>query len=435
MREIVTAIDIGTTKIIALAGERDENGKIRIITQGSVPTPPKSVKMGVVENIEIVSGAIKEAVKIAEEKSDIKFSSAFIGIAGQHVKSIYTKHSKFINSEDELIKQEDIDIMISDIKKMSLEANEEILDVIPQTYTIDKDSGIDQPVGRHGRNISGNFHVIIGDTASAKNIKRSVELAGIKVSDLFLEPIASAKAVLNDEEKEAGVALIDIGGGTTDLAIYYDGILRHTAVIPFGGDVITKDIKNAYQILQKYAEKLKTEHGTALSEFAKKEVLAVIPGISGREPKEISLVELSKIIQARMEEIINILNFEIINTGYKEKLAAGIALTGGGSLLEKIAQLMKFMTGLDVKLSKPSNSVSSGSERVNSPKLSTAVGLIMLGFENIEKSAKPDLKTKSVKKTKEKKSGGLKNLFTSITQTAKQTAIKFFEDEDTEIKN
>ncbi len=433
MREIITAIDIGTTKIVALAGERDEKGRIRILTKGTVPTPQKSVKMGVVQNIEIVSKAIKEAVNKAESISDIEFTSAFIGIAGHHIKSVHNNHSIFISSIENLITNEDVDKMTQEIRSMSLEANEEILDVIPQNYTIDKENGIDEPVGRFGKKLSGNFHIIVGDTSSAKNIKRCVNLADIEVNDLYLEPIASSKAVLTEDEKEAGVALVDIGGGTTDLAIFYEGVLRHTAVIPFGGDVITKDVKEAYQILHKHAEELKTDCGTALSEFAKKDSLAVIPGISGRDSKEISLVELSRVIQARMEEIINIIDFEIINSGYRDKLAAGIALTGGGSLLEKLPQLMKFVTGLDVKLSKPPAYASSGGARVNSPKLSTAVGLVMLGFENIDKAKNRGKKKKKKKEKKSKSGSGFGDLIENISEKVKQKAINFFEDEDTEI--
>ncbi|MCF6365754.1 MAG: cell division protein FtsA [Bacteroidales bacterium] len=433
MKEIITAIDIGTTKIVALAGERDENGRIRILAKGTVPTPQKSVKMGVVQNIETVSKAIKEAVQKAENTSDIEFTSAFIGIAGHHIKSVHNNHSIVIKSPENIISKDDVERMTQEIRNLSLEANEEILDVIPQNYSIDKENGIDEPVGRIGKILSGNYHIIIGETTAAKHIKRCVELSDIKVNDLYLEPIASSKAVLTEDEKEAGVALVDIGGGTTDLAIYYEGILRHTAVIPFGGDVITKDVKEAYKILHKHAEELKTDCGTALSEFAKKDSLAVIPGISGRDSKEISLVELSKVIQARMEEIINIINFEIINSGYRDKLAAGIALTGGGSLLDKLPQLMKFVTGLDVKLSKPPMTASSGGARVNSPKLSTAVGLVILGFENIEKAEQPNKKKR--KKEKTNKNGlGIKGIFDKISQSAKQKAINFFDDDDTVIE-
>ncbi|NPA68436.1 MAG: cell division protein FtsA [Chlorobi bacterium] len=441
MKEIITAVDIGTTKIVALAGERDENGNIRILTKGTVPTPAKSVKRGVVLNIETVSQAVKEAVEIAEEQSGIEFKEVFIGIAGQHIKSLQNSHSIYIDNEDHRITQADVDKMTSEIKSISLEPGQEIIDIIPQEFKADAESGVDNPVGFHAKKLTGNYHIIIGEKTSAKNIKKCLEMINIKPKTLYLEPIASAKAVLTEEEKEAGVALIDIGGGTTDIAVFYDGILRHTAVIPFGGNVITKDIKEAYKILNKHAENLKIECGSALSEFARKDDIAVIPGINGREQKEIDITELSKVIQARMEEIIQIINFELINSGYRDKLAAGIALTGGGSLLDHLPQLMKYKTGLDVKISKPSESRSSGGARVNSPKLSTAVGLILLGFENAETfdftsygKKRKNKRNKKTSETKKQTNGSLKDMFSKLTENVKQKTLDFFEEEDTEFE-
>lgn len=439
MREIITAVDIGTTKIVALAGEKINEGQLKILSKGTVPTPPKSVKRGVVLNIQSVSNAIKEAVKIAEEKSDIKFKEVFIGIAGQHIKSIQNSHSIYIDNEDHRIMQADVDKLSSEIKSIILEPGQEIIDVIPQNYKVDSENGVDEPVGYHGKTLTGNYHIIIGEKTSAKNIKRCLELIDIVPKTLYLEPIASSEAVLTDEEKEAGVALIDIGGGTTDIAVFYDGVLRHTAVIPFGGEVITKDIKEAYKILNKHAEDLKLECGTALSEFAKKESVAVIPGINGREQKEIEIKELSKVIQARMEEIIDIINYELLNSGYRDKLAAGIALTGGGALLENLPQLMKYKTGLDVKVSRPPESISTGGARMSSPKLSTAVGLIMLGFENADtfdfSSVKRKKKGRKERKTTEKKEtspNGIKTFLNKMSESAKQITFDFFNEEGVE---
>ena len=438
MREIITAVDIGTTKIVALAGEKINDGQLKILTKGTVPTPPKSVKRGVVLNIQSASNAIKEAVKIAEEKSDIKFKEVFIGIAGQHIKSIQNSHSIYIDNEDHRITQADVDKLSSEIKSIILEPGQEIIDVIPQNYKVDAENGVDEPVGYHGKTLTGNYHIIIGEKTSAKNIKRCLELIDIVPKTLYLEPIASSEAVLTDEEKEAGVALIDIGGGTTDIAVFYDGILRHTAVIPFGGEIITKDIKEAYKILNKHAEDLKLECGTALSEFAKKDSIAVIPGINGREQKEIEVKELSKVIQARMEEIIDIVNYELLNSGYRDKLAAGIALTGGGALLKNLPQLMKYKTGLDVKVSRPQESISTGGARMSSPKLSTAVGLIMLGFENADtfdfSSVKKKRRKKDRKSTekRETSSNGIKTFLNKVSENAKQITFDFFNEEGVE---
>lgn len=437
MGKIITAIDIGTTKIVAIVGELTENNKIKIISKGIVPTPQKSVKKGVVQNIGIVSNAIRKAVEIAEEKSDVKFKSSFIGIAGQHIKSIQNSHSMPILSRDNIITEEDVDKIMHEIKAMAFEETKEVIDVIPQSYTVDYESDIDEPVGRFGNKLTGNFHVIIGDTSGTKNIKRCVEHANIEVNELFLEPIASASAVLTEDEKDGGVALVDIGGGTTDLAIFYEGVLRHTAVIPFGGDIITNDIKVAYNILHKYAEKLKIECGTALSEFADKNTLAVIPGISGRPPKEIAVDELAKVIQARMEEVIDIINYEIENSGYRNKLAAGISLTGGGSLLKYLPQLMKYRTfGLEVKLSKPLTSIFDDKKNEIDAKLSTAFGLVQLGLLNDDKTKSINIKKKKAEKQKTEKSktgNGLKKLLTNVVEITRQGTINFFDDNDTEI--
>ncbi len=385
MKNYVTAIDIGTTKIIAIAGVKEMNNKIRILGIGSATTPQESVKRGVVLNIEEASKAIKIAVRRAEENSGIKFKNAFIGIAGQHIKSQKSSHSIHITSPDKEIKEEDVESLKNDMYNMSLDPGEEIIHVIPQNYIVDRETGVRNPAGMFGRRLVGNFHIVKGQITSVKNIERCVSRINISINNLFLEPIASAKSVLTEDEREAGVALVDIGGGTTDVAVYHDGILRHTAVIPYGGNVITSDIKIGCSILEKYAEKLKVKYGKALSDFAPENEVAVVPGISGREEKEISLKELAKIIQARMEEICEIIDFELKNSGYRNKLGAGIALTGGGSLLQHLPQLMRYKTGLDVKLALPGQYLTSDSIKLNNPKFSTAVGLIKLGIDNYDK--------------------------------------------------
>jgi cell division protein FtsA len=386
-QNLITAIDIGTTKIVAIVGRKEHSGKIRILGTGSVPTPEDSVKRGSVSNIEDVSKAIKQAVEKAEKKSGIKFTSAFVGIAGQHIKSQRNSHSKLITSKDHEIFASDIDSLIADMHRISLEPGQEIIHVIPQNYVVDNEIGVMKPVGMFGKKIVGNFHIVIGEVTSAKNIERCVNRADIQVSGLILEPLASSSAVLTKDEKEAGVALVDIGGGTTDIALYHEGILQHTAVLPFGGNVVTSDIKTGCSILQRHAEELKLKFGDSLAEFAPKNHLAVIPGISGREPKEIQVKTLAEIIQARMEEIIDQIMFELENSGYAQKLGAGIALTGGGSLLKNLPALMKFRTGLDVRTASPINYLAADTlEEVKSPKYSTAVGLLLEGSRMAEKN-------------------------------------------------
>jgi len=375
--KVIAAIDIGTTKIVAIVGKVLDSGKVEIMGMGKVDS--HGVRRGVVLNIDEAAGAIQEAVEQAEKQSGYDFKEVYVGIAGQHIKSMKNRHSRYINSPDNEITQNDIDEMLNDMQNIALDNGDEIIHVIPQNYTVDKETGVKQPVGMSGKRLEANFHIVVAETASAKNIFKSVERAGLKVKQMILEPIASSMAVLTEDEKEIGVAMVDIGGGTTDIAIYYDGILRHTAVIPFGGYVITKDIKDACGILQRQAEKLKVDFGTALGEAATDAVVSV-KGVAGREPKKITLKFLSKIIQARMEEIIHRVNFEIENSGFAEKLGAGISLTGGGALLKHLRQLMGYLTGLDTNVSYPNFLLNATDKEFNSPMYSTAIGLLISGY-------------------------------------------------------
>lgn len=379
---IISVIDIGTTKIVAVIGKVYPDKSVQVLGMGKVES--NGVKRGVVLNIEEAASAIQEAVEQAEKESGYEFDEVYVGIAGQHIKSLKNRHSKYINSPDNEIKQEDIDALINDMQNIALENGDEIIHVIPQNYTVDKETGVKQPVGMSGKRLEANFHIVVAETASAKNILKSVERAGLKVKSLMLEPIASSTAVLSEDEKEIGVVMIDIGGGTTDIAIYYDGVLRHTAVIPFGGYVITKDIKEACGILHRQAEKLKVNYGTALGEAAIDTVVS-IKGVAGHAPKKITLKFLSNIIQARMEEIIGLINHEIINSGFSEKLGAGISLTGGGALLKHLRQLMSYYTGLDTNISNPIYLKNSKNKEIHSPMYSTAIGLLINGYmEEIE---------------------------------------------------
>jgi cell division protein FtsA len=320
-----------------------------------------------------------------QKRSGIIFSEVFVGIAGQHIKSM--KNRGYItrdNYEDE-IKKEEVFRLIEDMHKIHIDIGEEIIHVIPQNFIVDNETGVKSPIGMCGRRLEANFHIVIGQVAAAKNIEKCVRKANLTVKDMILEPLASSDAVLTDDEKEAGVVLVDIGGGTTDVAVYYDNIIRHTAVIPLGGNVVTKDIKEGCAILQRHAEQLKIQYGSALGDIAPEDKVVSIPGISGREPKEISFRSLAYIIQSRMEEIIDFVNFEIQNSGYADKLAAGVVITGGGAMLKHLPQLMKFKTAMDVRIGLPNEHLAgSGKNEINQPMYATAVGLIMRGFDYID---------------------------------------------------
>ena len=446
--QIVGAIDIGTTKIVTLIGKMNENGRLEILSLAK--TESKGVKRGVVQNIEETVAAISRTVQEAELKAGEKLNEVFVGIAGQHIRSI--KNRGYINrdSYEDEITRDDIKKLEIDMLKIPTEVGEEIIHVIPQNYIVDNETGIKNPVGMSGKRLEANFHIVIAQIASAKNIEKCINRAGLKVKCLMLEPIASSEAVLTDDEKEAGVALVDIGGGTTDIAVYYDDIIRHTAVIPFGGNVITKDIKEGCAILQRQAELLKVQFGSALGEMAEEDKVVSIAGIAGREPKEISFKSLAYIIQSRMEEILEAISFEIENSGYMDKLSAGIVVTGGGALLKNLPQLIKFKTGMDVRIGYPSEHLAANvSNDVNQPMYSTGIGLILKGFEYMNKNSeitvhkvtKPDLKSETVSETENEEEMELNETVdrskakskSNIFDSFKKTFTELFEENDTKM--
>lgn len=400
-QNIVAAIDIGTTKIVTLVGRRDEDGNIEVL--GLSKAPSTGVKRGVVLNIEETVNALKKTVEEVQKDTQLVFEDVYVGIAGQHIRSIQNRGYINIDGEEGEIQKEHIIRLIDDMKKIPVEMGEEIIHVLPQSFSVDNETGVNNPIGMSGRRLEANFHIVIGKVASAKNIEKCINRIGLKVKDLILEPLASSEAVMTEDEKEAGVALVDIGGGTTDVAVYYDNSIRHTAVIPFGGNVVTKDIKEGCSILNKYAEILKTKYGSALGEFAPEDKVVTIPGISGREAKEISFKSLAYIIQSRMEEIIDIVRFEIENSGVADKLAAGIVLAGGGAKLRHLPQLFKYKTGLDVRVGYPNQHLKGDlSEEINQPMYATGVGLIFKGFEYMDSDREREKKKHSQQEVPEK---------------------------------
>jgi len=386
---IAVGLDIGTTKIVAMIGKKNEYGKLEILGVGK--SKSLGVKRGVVDNITQTIQSIQLAVKDAEANSGYKIKDVVVGIAGQHIRSI--QHSDYISrsNAEEVIGDKDIDLLINQVHKLAMLPGEEIIHVLPQEFKIDGQSEIKEPIGMCGGRLESSFHVVVGQASSIRNIGRCIQSSGIDLSGLTLEPLASADAVLSQEEKEAGVALIDIGGGTTDLAIFKDGIIRHTAVIPFGGNVITDDIKEGCSIIEKQAELLKVKFGSAWPGENKDNEIVSIPGLRGREPKEISLKNLSKIIHARVVEIIEQVFVEIKAYGHEDprrKLIAGIVLTGGGAQLKHIKQLVEYITGMDTRIGYPNEHLAGDSdEEISSPLFATAVGLVMNSIENNSQSA------------------------------------------------
>ena len=385
-QEIAVGLDIGTTKIVAMVGRRNEYGKVEVLGLGKAKS--LGVQRGVVSNIVQTIESIQHAITEAEATSGVKIKEVVVGIAGQHIRSL--QHSDYITRDnpDEVIGDKDIKDLIDNVHKLVMLPGEEIIHVLPQEYKVDGQAEIKEPRGMYGGRLEANFHIVVGQVSAIRNIGRCVKNSDLEVGGITLEPLASAEAVLSAEEKEAGVVLVDIGGGTTDVAIFKDGIIRHTAVIPFGGNVITEDIKEGCSIIEKQAEQLKIKFGSAWPGENKDNEIVSIPGLRGREPKEISLKNLSRIIHARVVEIVEQVHLEIKNYGYedrKKKLIAGIVLTGGGAQLKHIKQLVEYVTGMDTRIGYPNEHLAKESgEDLSSPLFATAVGLVMRGWEQKE---------------------------------------------------
>lgn len=382
--KLAVGLDIGTTKIVAMLGTKNEYDKLEIVGIGK--SKSQGVHRGVVNNITQTIQSIQAAAQEAEGVSGKKIESVVVGIAGQHIRSL--QHSDYITrtNPDAVIDEADIERLKNQVFKLVMLPGEEIIHVLPQEYKVDGQAEIKEPIGMYGGRLEANFHVVVGQVSSIRNIMRCVKSAGLDFGGITLEPLASADAVLSQEEKEAGVALIDIGGGTTDLAIFKDGIIRHTAVIPFGGNVITEDIKEGCSIIEKQAELLKIKFGSAWPGENKDNEIVSIPGLRGRDPKEITLKNLSKIIHARVQEIIEQVYAEIKNYGHdeqKKKLIAGIVLTGGGSQLKHLKQLVEYITGMDTRIGYPNEHLAGDTDKtMTSPLYATAVGLVMNAAAN-----------------------------------------------------
>jgi cell division protein FtsA len=385
--DIIVGLDIGTTKIACLVGRLTENNKIEILGIGR--SESVGVQRGVVTNIEQTINSIRTAVQQAERESGVDIKVVNVGIAGQHIRSVQQRGMYMCNRVEDEITRDDVKQLISDMHKVLLLPGERIIHALPQEFSVDGENGIKNPVGMSGVRMEANFHVITGQVTAIGNIFKCVERAGLQVKELMLEPLASSAAVLSDEEKEAGVALVDIGGGTTDVAIFQDGIIRHTAVIPFGGNIITEDIRHGCTIMKNEAEALKTQYGSALSTEAESAIIC-IKGLRGRATREISTKVLAEIIQARMSEILELVHYEIKNSGYEKKLIGGIVLTGGGSQLKHMKQLVEYTTGLDCRIGYPNEHVSKApSEKMLIPALATGVGLVISGADVMEPVATP----------------------------------------------
>lgn len=381
---IIVGLDIGTTKVVAIAGRKNEFGKVEILGLGRADSG--GVSHGVVMNIEQCIRAIEQAIeRCIYSNPNLEIREVYVGIAGQHIKSLQTRGDRVRTNVESEISKIDIDLLVKDQYKTYIPAGDQIIDVIPQDFTVDSTGYVVDPIGMSGVKIGANFHIITGDRNAIRNIKRCVDKSQLKTRDLVLQPLASAESVMNDEDLEAGVAIVDIGGGTTDMAVFFDGILRHTAVIPYAGVNITNDIRNGLGVLRAQAEQMKVQFGTALAEEANVNAYITIPGLRGMPPKEISVKNLAHIIQARMQEILDYVVYHLKQVDLDKRLYGGIILTGGGAQLKHITQLTEFVTGLGARIGYPNEHLAGGhSEVLNNPMYSTCIGLILRGYRDFE---------------------------------------------------
>lgn len=381
---IIVGLDIGTTKVVAIAGRKNEFGKLEILGFGKADSA--GVSHGVVLNIEQCIRSIEQAIdKCLQSNPNLEVNEVYVGIAGQHIKSLQTRGDRVRSVTDDEITKEDIDLLIKDQYKTYIPAGDQIIDIIPQDYIIDNTPSVLDPIGMSGIKIGANFHIVTGDRNAIRNIKRCVDKCNLKTNDLVLQPLASAAAVMNNEDLEAGVAIVDIGGGTTDMAVFHDGILQHTAVIPYAGTNITNDIRQGLGVLRAQAEAMKVQFGMALADEAKNNAYITIPGLRGLPPKEISVKNLAHIIQARTEEILDYVMYHLKQVNLDKRLFGGIILTGGGSQLNHLIQLTEYKTGLGARIGQPNEHLAGGHhESLNHPMYATCIGLILRGYSDFE---------------------------------------------------
>ena len=390
----VVGLDIGTTKICVIVGRKNEYGKLEVMGMGKAVSD--GVIRGIVSNIDKTVQAIRKAVRQAEEQSGVEINVVNVGIAGQHIRSSVHHGSITRNSSEEEITVSDVERLTQDMYRIVTPPGCEIIHVMPQHYIVDYEEGIMDPVGMSGVKLEADFHIITAQTNAINNVNKCVRKAGLEIDNLILEPLASSLAVLSEEEKKAGVCLVDIGGGTTDIAIFHDGIIRHTAVIPFGGNIITSDIKQGCSVLHDQAELLKVKFGRAIAEEANINEIVSIRGLRDRPPREISVKNLAYIIEARVQEIFELVHAEVISSGYEDRLAGGIVVTGGGAQLSHIKQLCELMCATDGRIGHPNEYLGkSKPETIKSPMYATGVGLVLAGFKAIDERNSDYLRRKN----------------------------------------
>ncbi|MDR2910814.1 MAG: cell division protein FtsA [Bacteroidales bacterium] len=375
---ISVVIDIGTSKIVGLAGHKTEDGKIAI--SGISKIPSSGIKRGLVFNIDEVAASLIELIHDLQQQTQEEITSAAVTFAGQHIKTEIYSCSRF-TSEEGIVTAFDVTELYNEAQNTKIENDYSIIHVIPQCYTIDNDIRELNPVGIAGKKLEAKYKLLVIPEVHLVNLQRVFDQAGITIENITLSPIAIAEATISDDEKEIGAVMLDIGAGTTKLAIYFENILVHIAVIPFGGNVITRDIKEGCSILPKWAEQLKIKYGEALGDLADEQKVVTIPGHNGWEPKEITFKSLAFIIQARLEEIIDNVNYQIGKSGVEDQLGSGIVISGGTANLNNITSMIKFRTGLDARKAFPVILPVNRKKEFQDQELLNAIGMLKLSLE------------------------------------------------------
>jgi len=375
--KIVVGLDIGTTKVCAVVATTDDLNRVNILGVGV--SPSDGLNRGVVVNIDKTVLAVQEAVSEAERMAGVDVRNVIVGIAGDHVQSFQSRGVVTISHRDGVIQDSDVQRLLEDTTHVAMPADREILHVIPQEFIVDGQDGVVDPVGMNGVRLEANVHIITGLVSAAKNIYRCIEKAGYNVADIVLEPLGSSFAVLHRDEKEVGVGLIDIGGGTTDIAVFEDNTIRHTAVVAVAGNKVTDDIRKGLGVMRDQAEQLKCGFGVAMTGLVSDEEIT-IPGLGGRNEKRIGSSTLAQIIRPRLEEILEIAAIEIKRSGYARHLSAGVVLTGGGSLVPGTDELAAEILGLEARIGTPMGLSGGLVEEVSDPKFATGVGLVLYGL-------------------------------------------------------
>lgn len=390
-KNLIVGLDIGTSKIVAIAAEILPEGTLKVIGVGQHAS--RGLKKGVVVNIDSTMQAIQRAIEEVELMADCKINTVYSGIAGSHIKSL-NSHGMVKIKESE-VSQMDIDRVVETARAIALPADQQILHILTQEFIIDGQEDVREPLGMSGIRLEVRVHIVTGAIAAAQNIVKCIKRCGLEVSDLILQPLASSESVLTDDEKELGVCLVDIGGGTTDLAVFKNGAIRHTAVIPIAGDQITNDIAVALRTPTQSAEEIKVKHGCALRQLADPREVVEVPAVDGREPRQLSCQALTEVIEDRVEEIYEFVQQELRRSGMESMIASGIVITGGAAQMRGMVELGEEIFHTPVRLGVP-RYVEGLSEVVGNPRYATGIGLLLMAKQQVEKQMVGNMQSGSV---------------------------------------